>query len=73
MKRYQAHINVEFVNKSRLLKYLCKYVNKGPDHANIIFERIKRGEDAPINEITKDIDEIKEYLECRYISEQDAM
>jgi hypothetical protein len=61
------------VNKSRLLKYLCKYVNKGPDHATVIFERIKKGEDTPLNEESKDIDEIKEYLDCRYICEQDAL
>lgn len=73
LKRYQAHINVEFVNKSRLLKYLCKYVNKGADKAKIIFERIKRNEEPPTNEETKDIDEIKEYLDCRYICEQDAL
>jgi hypothetical protein len=73
LKKYQAHINVEYVNKSRLLKYLCKYVNKGPDQATVIFERIKKGEDAPLNEETKDIDEIKEYLDCRYICEQDAL
>jgi hypothetical protein len=38
LKRYQAHINVEYVNKSRILKYLCKYVTKGPDQAKIIFD-----------------------------------
>ncbi|KAJ1279783.1 hypothetical protein BS78_04G182000 [Paspalum vaginatum] len=69
LKRYQAHINVEFVNKSKLLKYLCKYVNKGADKAKIIFERIRNGQDPPTNEETKDIDEIKEYLDCRYICE----
>jgi len=73
LKKYQAHINVEYVNKSRLLKYLCKYVNKGPDQANVIFERIKKGQDAPINDQTRDIDEIKEYLDCIYICEQDAL
>jgi hypothetical protein len=48
-------------------------VNKGPDKAKAIFERIKRNVDPPTNDETKDIDEIKEYLDCRYISEQDAM
>ena len=33
----------------------------------------KKGQDAPINQETKDIDEIKEYLDCRYLSEQDAL
>ena len=42
LKRYQAHINVEYVNKSKVVKYLCKYVNKGPNQANVIFERIKK-------------------------------
>ena len=34
---------------------------------------MKRNEDPPTNEKTKDIDEIKEYLGCRYICEQDAI
>jgi hypothetical protein len=73
LKKYQAHINVEYVNKSKLLKYLCKYINKGPDKAKALFERIKKNVDPPTNDETREIDEIKEYLECRYICEQDAI
>jgi len=73
LKRYQAHINVEYVNKSRVLKYLCKYVNKGPDRAQVIFEKIKKEQEPPLNKETDTIDEIQEYLDCRYICEQDAL
>jgi hypothetical protein len=64
---------VEYVNKSRVLKYLCKYVNKGPGQAKVISERIKKGIEPPINDDTNNIDEVKEYLDCRYICELDAL
>ncbi|PWZ44009.1 ATP-dependent DNA helicase PIF1 [Zea mays] len=73
LKRYQAHINVEYVNKSTVLKYLCKYVNKGPDRAKVIFKKIQKGEESHVNKEAETIDEIQEYLDCRYICEQDAL
>jgi hypothetical protein len=75
LKKYQAHINVEYVNKSKLLKYLCKYVHKGPDTAIVIFEHAHKDDKTSTSDQqqSKDIDEIKEYLDCRYICEQDAI
>ncbi|XP_058729905.1 uncharacterized protein LOC131601957 [Vicia villosa] len=58
--RYQAHINVEYCNKGNAIKYLFKYVNKGPDRATVgISNQTENG---------KVLDEIKQYYECRYLA-----
>jgi hypothetical protein len=72
LKRFQAHINVEWCNKSIFIKYLFKYVTKGPDRSKIFLKRVQAGEDVPYNEQTDAKDEIKEYLDTRYICDKDA-
>ena len=72
LKRYQAHINVEWCNKSIFVKYLFKYVTKGPDCSKVYLQRVKDGVDPPYDQETQTINEVKEYLDCRYICEQDA-
>jgi hypothetical protein len=72
LKKYQAHINVEWCNKGIFIKYLFKYVTKGPDCGKIYIQRVRNGEPAPHDDQTKTINEVKEYLDCRYICEQDA-
>ncbi|XP_074373675.1 uncharacterized protein LOC141714026 [Apium graveolens] len=61
--KFDAHINIEVCNYSRSIKYLFKYVNKGSDRANATLESI---------DSVNRIDEIKAYLDCRYISATEA-
>ncbi|KAK9073129.1 hypothetical protein SSX86_007452 [Deinandra increscens subsp. villosa] len=67
LKRYQAHINVEWCNQGSSIKYLFKYINKGPDRANVKF--VQTG-----NEDSNDepVDEIKNHFNCRYVSACEA-
>ncbi|CAH1423180.1 unnamed protein product [Lactuca virosa] len=68
LKRYQAHINVEWCNQAASIKYLFKYINKGPDRATVEVAQNNNGgdnDDAPV-------DEIKNYYDCRYLSACEA-
>ncbi|XP_035835770.1 uncharacterized protein LOC110888207 [Helianthus annuus] len=62
LKRYQAHINVEWCNQAGSIKYLFKYINKGPDRATVVVVQGDNQNEEPSK------DEIKEYYDCRYIS-----
>ncbi|CAN1242012.1 ATP-dependent DNA helicase PIF1 [Linum perenne] len=58
--KYQAHINVEICHKGQLIKYLFKYITKGPDRSEVTAEK-------------RTIDEISQYLDCRSISSYEAV
>ncbi|XP_031096834.1 uncharacterized protein LOC116001073 [Ipomoea triloba] len=65
--KYRAHINVEWCNQSRSIKYLFKYVNKDNDRVTVEFYN------SALEESTgKVIDEIKMYYDCRYTSPCEA-
>ncbi|XP_021995536.1 uncharacterized protein LOC110892694 [Helianthus annuus] len=66
LKRYQAHINVEWCNQAGSIKYLFKYINKGPDRATVVVVQGDNQNEEPSK------DEIKEYYDCRYISACEA-
>ncbi|GAU30751.1 hypothetical protein TSUD_145490 [Trifolium subterraneum] len=68
LMRYQAHINVEACNKSNAIKYLFKYVNKGPDRSNV---QISNGETVA-NE-PEIVGEIKRFYDCRYLSPSEVV
>ncbi|CAF4750159.1 unnamed protein product, partial [Rotaria magnacalcarata] len=59
---FEAHINVEYCNSVKSIKYICKYVNKGSDQAVFGLENDRNS-----------IDEIKHYQLGRYISSNEAI
>ncbi|CAN0912559.1 hypothetical protein LINGRAHAP2_LOCUS27427 [Linum grandiflorum] len=63
--KYQAHINVEVCHKGQLIKYLFKYITKGPDRSSVIAENTAPAE-VPV-------DKISQYLDCRSISSYEAI
>jgi hypothetical protein len=66
--KYQAHVNMEWCNQSTSIKYLFKYINKGYDRitASIVHENTSKKYQK------RDNDEIKQYLDCRYVSPCEA-
>jgi hypothetical protein len=72
MKIYQAHINIEWCNKTVFVKYLFKYVTKGPDCSKAYLQKIRNGEEAPYDEETEARNEVKEYLDSRYLCDKDS-
>jgi hypothetical protein len=61
-KKYNCHINVEVCTSVRSVKYIHKYVFKGPDYATI---SIEENRDQP--RYAANIDEIAEYHNGRYV------
>ncbi|KAL2992795.1 hypothetical protein AAZX31_10G068400 [Glycine max] len=69
LKKYQAHINIEWCNQSTSIKYLFKYINKGYDRVTTVM--LSDSNNATQN-VNIQNDELKEYLDCRYISPCEA-
>lgn len=66
--KYRAHINVEWCNQSRAIKYLFKYINKGCDRVTVESSFRKKNDQNPDK-----FDQIKRWYDCRYISPCEAV
>ncbi|XP_074284292.1 uncharacterized protein LOC141608843 [Silene latifolia] len=66
--KYRDHINVEWCNQSRSIKYLFKYINKGSDRVTMQSFYTHRNEEDPGR-----FDEIKRFYDCRYLSACEAV
>ncbi|RCN48933.1 hypothetical protein ANCCAN_05042 [Ancylostoma caninum] len=61
-KMFEAHINVEYCNSVKSIKYICKYVTKGNDMAVFRLEDENRA-----------LDEILQYLMGRFINTNEGV
>ncbi|XP_042065404.1 uncharacterized protein LOC121808911 [Salvia splendens] len=60
--KYVGHINVEWCNKSRSIKYLFKYVHKSYDRVTTSFFQ------SGVDGAEKNLDEVSLYYDYRYVS-----
>ena len=70
LKLFDAHINVEICASPSGIKNLFKYIHKESDRAQVA---IAQGADAPGQNVQPEaVDEIKRYLNARYITPHEA-
>ena len=63
---------MKWCNRSRSIKYLFKYINKGPDRATIVLQENLPSTDNDEQQPSIVVDETKAYLDCRYILASEA-
>ncbi|GJX30769.1 DNA helicase [Tanacetum coccineum] len=64
---FRAHINVEYCGWSMLIKYLFKYISKGPDRILGKIDRQVGNSSSSTVEKHIQVDEIKNYVDGRFI------
>nr|VDD60369.1 unnamed protein product [Brassica oleracea] len=80
LKKYEAHINVEWCNRTSAVKYLFKYITKGVDRATTIIDKGKKATTSdPMTSgesketLIRQRNEIQDYVDARYLSACESM
>ena len=80
LKKYGAHINVEWCNRTSAVKYLFKYIPKGVDRATYVIEKGNTTttfdtttSDESNERVIKQRNEIQVYVDARYLSACESM
>ena len=69
-KKYNAHINVEFVGSVVAVKYIFKYITKGPDRCIMS----TKSEEVEVTEEKKlDINEVEQFVDARYLGASESV
>ncbi|GJY58288.1 uncharacterized protein Tco_0458180 [Tanacetum coccineum] len=71
--KYNALINVEWCNRLKAIKYLFKYLNKGPDRATIVIQENVKNGNTLTTEHVSEVDKIKNYLNCHFLAPCEAV
>ncbi|RWS19966.1 uncharacterized protein B4U80_00440, partial [Leptotrombidium deliense] len=67
LMKYDCHLNVEYCRSIMGIKYIHKYIHKGHDRA-----RIQINQNSEKEENTLIVNEIQDYLDCRYLSASES-
>ena len=70
--KYDAHICIEYCCRTTMVKYLFKYISKGTDRIRAVIHNYGSTINDSSDNSEHVIDEIKTYLDCRYISPCEA-
>jgi hypothetical protein len=65
-RTFNAHINIEYCNSVKSIKYICKYIHKGSDQAVFCMQKENTQNTIPN-------DEIQTFQSGRYISSNEAV
>ncbi|KAJ4810606.1 ATP-dependent DNA helicase PIF1 [Rhynchospora pubera] len=71
--KYQAHLNVEKCYSPELIKYLFKYICKGPDRQYISVDTKSDPSNVASSGQQSVVNEVKDYLDCRCITPPEAI